>query len=250
MASHGPSPFHTTQWSLIAALPHGRGDARSETQEARAHEALTHLCNAYWRPLYAFARHRGHAAEDARDLTQAFLAEVIETGGLGGAERDRGRFRSYLLGAMKHFMARARDHAKAQKRGGGHRFVPFDIADIESRIAAGGRATTPAETDLAFDRNWAQETTAAALDALEVEWSARGKAEHFAVLRGGLTGEGPAYAEAAARLGMTENTVAVMMHRLRRRYADLVREAVAQTVADAADIDDELRHLVRVLREK
>ena len=104
MDGRGSSRFHTTHWSLIAALP-GRGDDR---EAGRAQEALEHLCDAYWRPLYAFARYRGYSVEEAQDLTQAFLARVIETGGLGGADPDRGRFRSYVLGAMKHFMAHAR----------------------------------------------------------------------------------------------------------------------------------------------
>ena len=121
--------FHTTQWSLIAALP-GRSGERDAT---RARAALEHLCDAYWRPLYAFARYSGYNADDAQDLTQAFLASVIESGGLGAADPARGRFRSYLLGAMKHFMAHQRERTRAQKRGGGRRFVERDIAEMESR---------------------------------------------------------------------------------------------------------------------
>lgn len=151
------SRFHTTQWSLIAALPDRIGEP-----DDRAREALTHLCEAYWRPLYAFARYSGHSAEDARDLTQAFLARVIERGGLGGANPDRGRFRSYLLGAMKHFMANAIERSNAKKRGGGQRFVRGDISEMESRINAPKYPATASDADRAFDRNWAQETTAAA----------------------------------------------------------------------------------------
>jgi len=245
MSSKGPSGFHTTHWSLIAALP-----GPDETVEARAREALEHLCEAYWRPLYAFARYSGHSAEDAQDLTQAFLAGVVERGGLGGADPDRGRFRSYLLGAMKHFMANAREQANAKKRGGGQRFVRGDISEMESRITTAGAPATPADADRAFDRNWAHETTAAALKQLEAEWSGRGKRDQFALLRPALSAEIADRAGAAERLGMTENALSVAIHRLRQRYAALVREAVARTVADEADIEDELRYLIAVLRER
>lgn len=244
MASEGSSRFHTTQWSLIAALPGRTG----EPEGGRAREALEHLCNAYWRPLYAFARYNGYAAEDAQDVTQAFLAKIIETGGLGGADPDRGRFRSYLLGAMKHFMANERSRDRARKRGDGVRFVAGDIAEVESRIATHADATTDA--DRAFDRDWAHETTGAALRQLGAEWAERGRADQFEILRPVLTGEGPARSELAARLGMAENAVAVAIHRIRHRYAALVREAVARTVADEADVEAEMRYLVGVLREK
>ncbi|MBX3378936.1 MAG: sigma-70 family RNA polymerase sigma factor [Phycisphaeraceae bacterium] len=244
MAREGPSRFHTTHWSLIAALPGRNGDP----QASRAREALEHLCNAYWRPLYAFARHSGHTAEDAQDVTQAFLAKVIETGGLGGANPDRGRFRSYLLGAMKHFMAHERDRDRARKRGGGLRFAARDFAEIESRIATHAHTTTDA--DRAFDRDWAHETTAAALRQLGAEWADRGRADQFEVLCPVLTGEGYVRSELAARLGMSENAVTVAIHRIRQRYGALVREAVARTIADEAEIDAEMRYLVGVLREK
>jgi len=247
MKRDGPAQFNTTHWSLIAALP-GRAD---DPEAGRAREALEHLCDAYWRPLYAFARYSGHSAEDAQDLTQAFLARVIETGGLGGADPERGRFRSYLLGAMKHYMANARNRARARKRGGGRRFVDGDIAEMESRIAAhADDATSPTDADQAFDRDWARETTAAALRDLGAEWADRGRADQFEALSPVLTGEGPARSELAAGLGMTENAVSVAIHRLRHRYAVLVREAVARTVADEADVEDEMRYLVGVLRIK
>lgn len=246
MATERASGFHTTHWSLIAALP----DQANAALDQRAQEALEHLCSAYWRPLYAFARHSGRSAEDAQDLTQAFLTKVVESGGLGGANPDRGRFRSYLLGAMKHFMANAREHANAKKRGGGHRFVHGDITAMESHIDARGQPATPEEVDRAFDRSWAQETTASALRKLEADWSNRGKADHFAAMRPALTGEISDRPGVAERLRLTENSLNVAIHRLRRRYAALVREAVARTVADEADVDDELRYLISVLREK
>ena len=246
MAPDGPSRFHTTQWSLIAALPGKEDDAKA----SRAREALEHLCSAYWRPLYAFARYSGHGPEDAQDLTQAFLAKVIETGGLGGADRDRGRFRSYLLGAMKHFMAHDRERANAQKRGGRERFLRGDLDEIESRLDARALAASPQDADSVFDRAWAQTTTAAALGQLEAEWSGRGKAAQFEALRPALTGEGPSRVDLAARLDLTENALAVAIYRLRQRYAALVREAVARTVSDEAEVEEELRYLVGVLRER
>ncbi len=238
--------FHTTHWSLIAALP-GRDEV---AESGRAREALEHLCVAYWRPLYAFARYSGYPAQDAQDVTQAFLARVIETGGLGGADPDRGRFRSYLLGAMKHFMSRARDKAKAQKRGGGQRFFELDVSELESRITAGAGVSTPADAERAFDRDWARETTAAALRQLGAEWAARGRGDQFEALRPALTDATPPGSELAATLGMTENAVAVAIHRLRQRYSALVREGVARTVADEADVEDEMRYLIAVLRQR
>ncbi|MEO0482111.1 MAG: hypothetical protein AAF138_00630 [Planctomycetota bacterium] len=245
MGEDGSSRFHTTHWSLIAALP----ERADRTLDDRAQEALEHLCETYWQPLYAFARYSGWSAEDAQDLTQAFLAKVVETSGLGGADPERGRFRSYLLGAMKHFMANTREHAKAKKRGGGHRFVRGDLSEVESSLAALNQPGSATEVERAFDRSWAQRTTATALDRLEREWSDRGKRDQFEALRTALTAELPDRPAVADRLGMTENALNVAIHRLRHRYAALVREAVARTVADEADIEDELRYLVAVLRE-
>ena len=216
----------------------------------RAQEALEHLCNTYWRPLYAFARYSGYTAEDAQDITQAFLARIIETRGLGGSDQERGRFRSYLLGAMKHFMSNQRDRARAQKRGGGRRFVDRDIAQLESKIALHANASTPADLDQAFDREWAREITDGALKQLGSEWTERGRTELFEALRPTLAGEGQSRTELAAALDISENSVSVSIHRLRQRYAALIREAVGQTVANEEDIEDEMRYLVSVLRKK
>ncbi|MEL6498977.1 MAG: hypothetical protein AAF937_01920 [Planctomycetota bacterium] len=246
MAAGRPSGFNTTHWSLIAALPNGVGSADG----SRAEEALRHLCDAYWRPLYAFARFSGHSVQDSEDLTQAFLAEVLEHGGLGGANPDRGRFRSYLLGAMKHFMANDRQRRRAIKRGGSRRLVSIDTDEIESHISMPKERTTVVDADRAFDRTWARETTAAALRELEEEWASRGKLDHFVSLRPALSADLAERAEVATRLGMTENALAVAIHRFRQRYAALVREAVARTVAREADIDDELQYLIEILRER
>jgi RNA polymerase sigma-70 factor (ECF subfamily) len=242
--SRGPGPreFATTHWSLVLAA--GSGDA----ERTGTREALEALCRAYWYPLYAFVRFRGHSADDARDLTQAFFARTLETDGLSGADPDRGRFRSYLLGAMKHFLANEWHRARAEKRGGGATVIELD------GLSAGVRhALEPAcedDPDVAFDREWALETTSRALAKLREEAEARGKREQFEALRGSLVGDEPPRAETAERLGLTEGAVKVAVHRLRKRYREILRAIVAETVADPSDVDDEMRHLVAALRKK
>lgn len=218
--------------------------AGSDTQ-ARA--ALEQLCRAYWYPLYAFVRGRGHAATDAQDLTQAFFASLLESGGFAAAERDRGRFRSYLLGALKHFLANEWHKARAQKRGGEVEFLAWDALDPERRHA---EAAAPDEDpDRLFDRQWALETTGAALKALGKEMEEAGQAERFEALKGCLAGqELEARAALAERLGLTENALKVAIHRLRQRYRMLLRETIADTVRDEAELEEELRYLVSVLR--
>jgi RNA polymerase sigma-70 factor (ECF subfamily) len=238
----GPREFATTQWSLVLAA---RPD---EVSESRARAALEALCRAYWYPLYAFVRYRGYSAEDARDLTQEFFTRILETGGFASADRERGRFRSYLLGALKHFLANEWHRSRTQKRGGGVRIVEWDALDPETRFsAAPSRRDDP---ERLFDREWALETVAAALANLRDEMANAGKTEQFETLKGSLTGEaGPPRAEAAERLGLSEGAVKVAVHRLRKRYRDLLRAAIAETVGNEADLDDEMRYLVAVLRE-
>lgn len=237
----GPREFATTQWSLVAAAQ------RDGADESGARAALEALCRAYWFPLYAFVRRSGRAAEDARDLTQAFFTRMIETRGFTSADRERGRFRSYLLGAMKHFLANERQRERAQKRGGGLTLLEWDALDPEGRFAALSRPRE--EPEIAFDREWALETVAAALRALRDEMSSAGKGGQFDALEGTLTGEeGASRREIAERLGMSEGAVKVAVHRLRRRFRDRLRVGVAETVGSEADLDDEMRHLLDVLR--
>ena len=240
----GPKEFATTQWSLVGAAN------INETSQTRARAALEALCRAYWYPLYAFVRGRGYAVVDAQDLTQAFFAHIIETGGFASADRRRGRFRSYLLGAMKHFLANEWHRAKTQKRGGQVQFIEWDDLDPEARYSKSAMAAAPADNpDLSFDREWAMETTAAAVEALREEMSTAGKGEQFAVLKGSLTGEEPVSREALAeRLGISDGAVKVAVHRLRKRYRRLLRAAIAETVSGEAELDDEMRYLVEVLR--
>jgi RNA polymerase sigma-70 factor (ECF subfamily) len=239
----GPRQFDTTQWSLVRAAK------LDEASQSRARKALEELCRAYWYPLYAFVRSRGHSAADAQDLTQAFFARIIETGGFASADRERGRFRSYLLGAMKHFLANEWHRARTRKRGGGVQFIGWDALDPESRYA--GASLQPDNPERLFDREWALETVAGALQALRDEMEKAGKSEQFEALKGSLTGEddGPRE-EIAARLAMSEGAVKVAVHRLRKRYRKLLRALIAETVSDEANLDDEMHYLLAVLRRQ
>ncbi len=238
----GPREFATTHWSLVVAA---KPDEASRT---RARKALEELCRAYWYPLYAFVRYRGYSSDDAQDLTQSFFVRIIETGGLASADPLRGRFRSYLLGAMKHFLVNEWHRVRAQKRGGGVTFIDLDALDPEARYALQpARSTDP---DAGFDREWAQETVTRAMEKLRAESEARGKGELFERLKGSLTGDEPARSETAARLGMKEGAVKVAVHRLRQRYRELLRAEIAETVTDPSDVDAEMRHLLAALRRK
>lgn len=239
---HAPRDFATTHWSLVVAA---KPDAVSRS---RAREALEQLCRAYWYPLYAFVRYRGYSADDAQDLTQAFFTRLIETSGFALADPQRGRFRSYLLGAMKHFLANQWHRDQAWKRGGGMTFLELDSLEPEARYALEPAQTS--DPDAGFDREWAQELTARAMDQLRAESESAGKGQLFAVLKGSLAGEQPGRREAAMKLGMTEGAVKVAIHRLRQRYREVLRARIAETVRDPADIDDEMRYLVEALRKK
>ncbi|MHC5172962.1 MAG: RNA polymerase sigma factor [Planctomycetota bacterium] len=223
-----PSPrqFATTHWSLV--------DAAKPDEASRTHvrEALEELCRAYWYPLYAFVRSRGYSADDAQDLTQAFFARIIETGGFVSADRKRGRFRSYLLGAMKHFLANEWHRAQTQKRGGQVQFIEWDAFDLEARYAGVSKQSDNPEH--LFDYEWALETISVALKTLREE-----------------TGEDElSREEIMSKLNMTEGAVKVAVHRLRQRYRKLLRTVIAETVSNEEDLNDEIRYLVTVLRKK
>jgi len=239
----GPRQFTTTQWSLVGAA---RTDEASQTQ---AREALDKLCRAYWYPLYAYVRSRGYPAVDAQDLTQAFFVRTIEKGGFASADRSRGRFRSYLLGAMKHFLANEWYRARTQKRGGGVQFVEWDAVDLETRYAGASKQQDLPEH--VFDREWALQITTRALETLRDEMKTAGKGERYEALKGCLTGEDEIpRAELAARLDMSDGAVKVAIHRLRQRYRELIRSAIAETVNNETDLEEEMRYLVSVLRKK
>ncbi len=238
MRSESNKSFNATRWSVVLAA--GRG-----TSEARG--ALEQLCEIYWYPLYAFVRRQRRGPEDAADLTQSFFAKLLEHQWLDGVAREKGKFRSFLLAAMKHFLANERDRAQAQKRGGGRTLVSLDAQSAESRYATEPRDTRTAER--IFDRRWALTLLEQVLTRLRNEMAAGGKSELFDQLKPTLTGQTPPLAHIAEKLHMTEGAVKVAAHRLRRRYRELIREEVAQTVDDEKDVDDELRDLMSALGE-
>lgn len=239
--STGPRPaqFPTTRWSRVILA--GDPDA------PLARESLAELCGAYWYPLYAYIRRRGHGPEAARDLTQDFFARLLEKGLLAEADPARGRFRSFIRTVCAHFLANRRDHEQARKRGGGRTTLPIDPADAEGRYALElADGLTP---ERIFERTWAMTLLRRVLDQLGQEYDDAGKASTFEALRGLLAGdpEAPSYAAVGARLGTSEGAVRVAAHRLRRRYGVLLRREIASTLAGPEEIDDEIRELFAAL---
>ncbi len=226
--------FHTTRWSLIAAV--------RDPVEPAARQALGELCVMYWYPIYAFMRRTGHDADAAQDLTQGFFTQLLERGGLSGADQAKGKFRSYLLGACRHYLANEHDRVKAAKRGRGQRQLSLDFPDAERRyLIEPIDDRTPVQL---FERRWALTLLDRILEELRKEYVIAGAAVLFDRLKDSLTGDGAAHAEVAADLGMTEGAVKVAAHRLRKRYRERLREAVADT---ADDVDEEIRELFRAL---
>jgi len=234
----GGRRFETTQWSLVVAA--------GERGSPAAEQALARLCALYWYPVYAFLRGRGLRVEDAQDLTQGFFARLIEKGDLRAADRNRGRFRSFLLTNCQYYLANERDRASAQKRGGGVALVPIDFAEASRHEAALSHAETP---ERLYDRQWCLTLLDGVMAALRGEHAAAGRTEVFDRLKEFLTGgdDAGSHADAGRDLGMTAGAVKVAVHRLRRRYRDELRRRVAETVASDADVDDEIRHLLRSL---
>jgi RNA polymerase sigma-70 factor (ECF subfamily) len=221
----------------------------SATASAHALSALSELCQIYWRPLYAFLRRQGYEPEDARDLTQGFFADLIETRAYAHADREKGRFRSFLLGALKHFIADARDRADALKRGGGMSLVTLDnnaIAEAEAQI---GRATKW-QADNVYDREWAASLLRQALDRITQECALAGKSGLFGYLKPYLSAAEDSaipYEEMARRSHRPVTTLRSDVARLRARYRAVLREEVRGTLLEAANVDEELRYLCRAL---
>lgn len=245
MSSELPSPaFAPTRWTLVLR-------ARGEAPEARA--ALNELCEAYYQPVFRFLCRQGQADDAARELTQEFFARLLARGGVRAADPAGGRFRSYLLGAVKHFLSDQRDHARRQKRGGG------EIPQSLDAPALGEESGTPVEQEFAdpsavvsdsfFDRQWALAVMDRALTALASEFSSEGKSNQFETLKPWLVGEAEQLSQtaAAARLGLSESALKVAVHRLRKRFRETVREEIAHTVGQSGEVDVELRYLVEVL---
>jgi RNA polymerase sigma-70 factor (ECF subfamily) len=231
--------FGTTHWSLVIAA------GRREAPESA--EALVTLCKAYWYPLYAFVRRQGYRAEDAQDLTQAFFAKLLEKNYVGDADRQRGKFRSFLLASLKHFLANERDHARARKRGGGRPVISLDFESAEDRYRHEPADTMTAER--LFAKRWALTLLDQVLSRLQDEYVGAGNLALFERLKEFLTREKGAtpYREVAEQAGMTEGAVKVAVHRLRKRYRQVLEDEIAQTVAHADDVEDELRQLFAAL---
>lgn len=235
-----PSPvFATTRWTLVLAA----GDDVSPQGRA----ALEQLCRSYWFPLYAYVRRRGHDADAAQDFVQGFFARLLERNDLAGLTREGGKFRSFLLTALNHFLANEHERAQAQKRGGGRELLSLDDDSAEDRYQR-----EPAHTespDRLFERQWAVALMEDALRRLTEEQAANDRADFFAALRPFLSREPEPgeYATLANRLSLAPGTLAVQVHRLRERYRQLVRTAVADTVDSPLEIDAEMRHLLAAL---
>jgi RNA polymerase sigma-70 factor (ECF subfamily) len=218
--------------------------ARSDTPRARA--ALETLCQAYWHPLYAYVRRRGYSPEDAQDLTQEFFARLLERNAVAKVAPQKGRFRSFLLASLNHFLADEWDKARAQKRGGG-KVISLDLQSAETWLGE-----IPAEhftPEKAFEHRWAITLLEQVYQRLGEEYRAAGKSALFDTLRVALAGKSDAapYAELARQLDMSEGAVKVAVHRLRQRYRELLRETIADTVSGPDEVEDELRYLFRTL---
>ena len=235
----GPHRFHTTRWSIVVAAGEG------VTPEGRA--ALETLCRACWFPLYAFARRGGDGPEEAADLVQGFFAELLEKGYLRQADRERGRFRTFLLAAFRHHASKEREKARAQKRGGGVATMSLDFAYGESRYLA--EPVDDRTPERIYERRWALSLLDRVLEELRASYGEGERGVVFDALRPLLVGGGPATSlgEIGTRIGMSEGAAKVALHRMRRRYRDLLRAAIAETVADPAEVDDEIRHLLEAL---
>jgi len=227
--------FATTHWTVVLAA------GRKSTPQADV--ALEELCRTYWYPLYAYVRHHGHSREDAEDLTQAFFARFLEKNYLEGLGSEKGKFRAFLLASLKHFLANEWDRASRQKRGGGVTTLSLDWQDADTRYQI-----DPADTlspDKLFDRAWAVTLLERVIVRLRDECAADGRSALFDRLKPFLmVGRSDIpHAQAAAELGMAEGAVRVAVHRLRRRYRQLLREEIAQTLSDPVQVDEEMRAL-------
>jgi RNA polymerase sigma factor (sigma-70 family) len=232
-------PFTTTHWSVVL-------EAQSESPAAQ--EALEKLCRIYWRPIYTFVQRQGIGPEEAEDITQGFFALLLERRSLNAVHKEKGRLRSYLLGSVKHFLADERRRAMAIKRGKGQRLIPLEELRIDERIEMEPADALTAE--MIYERRWASTVLERVLSRLKDEYRASGDAALFDSLKQLLPDEpgAPSQAEIAAQLTMTENAVRQAFHRFRQRYQSLLREEIAHTVATPGDIEDELRHLISVVR--
>jgi RNA polymerase sigma-70 factor (ECF subfamily) len=235
----GAVAFTTTHWSVVL---------EAQGQSPAAEEALEKLCRTYWRPVYGFIRRQGIGPEEAEDLTQGFFALLLERRDFDAVRKEKGRLRSYLLTSLKHFLASQQRRAMALKRGRGQRLVPFEELTASERAEI--EPADPLSADRLYERRWALTLMAQVLRRLKDEYDIAGNAALFDCLKQLLPDEpgAPSRGDIATRLDMTENAVRQALHRFRHRYQILLREEIGHTVAVASDIEDELRHLIAVLR--
>jgi RNA polymerase sigma-70 factor (ECF subfamily) len=235
---HGGVAFTTTHWSVVL-------EAQGESPAAK--EALEKLCRTYWRPIFAFLRRQELPPEEAEDITQGFFAQLLERRSLDAVRKEKGRLRSYLLGALKYFLADEHRRAMAIKRGKGQRLISLDELRADDRIEI--EPADPMTAEMIYERRWALTVLERVLSRLKDEYVAVGNAALFDALKELLPDEpgSLSQAEIAALLGMTENAVRQAFYRFRQRYQALLREEIANTVATPGDIEDELRHLIAVI---
>jgi RNA polymerase sigma factor (sigma-70 family) len=238
-AHYGPVAFTTTHWSIVL-------EAQGESPAAQ--EALEKLCRTYWRPIYGFVRRQGSGAEDAEDLTQGFFALLLERKDLNTVRKEKGRLRSYLLTSVKNFLADESRHAMAVKRGKGQRLIPLD--EIRERERADVERSDSLTADQIYERRWAFTVLEQVMARLREEYRSSGNVRFFDQMKKMLMDEPdrPSQAQVATEFDMTENAVKQAYFRLRQRYQTLLRDEIAHTVAMPGDIEDELRHLIAVVR--
>jgi len=238
LGQHGGVAFTTTHWSVVL-------EAQGESPAAQ--EALEKLCRTYWRPIFAFLRRQGLPPEEAEDITQGFFAQLLERRSLDAVRKEKGRLRSYLLGALKYFLADEQRRAMAIKRGKGQRLIPLEELRADERIDM--EPSDPMTAEMIYERRWALTVLERVLSRLKEEYLAAHNAALFDALKELLPDEpgSPSQAQIAARLGMTENAIRQAFYRFRQRYQSLLREEIAHTVATPGDIEEELRHLIVVL---
>jgi RNA polymerase sigma-70 factor (ECF subfamily) len=236
---HGGAAFTTTHWSVVL-------EAQGESPAAQ--QALEKLCRIYWRPIFSFVRRQGIRREEAEDLTQGFFAQLLERRSLSAVRKEKGRLRSYLLGALKYFLADEQRRAMAIKRGKGQRLIPLEELRADEHIDV--ELTDPVTAAMIYERQWASTVLERVLSRLKDEYRVAGNAALFDSVKELLPDEpgSPSQAEIAAQLGMTENALRQAFHRFRQRYQSLLREEIAHTVATSGEIEDELCHLIAVVR--
>ncbi len=234
----GAAAFATSHWSVVLT---------AQGESPAAHEALEKLCRIYWRPIYSFVRRQGLGREAAEDITQGFFAQLLERRKFGALRKEKGRLRSFLLGALKYFLADEQRRAMAIKRGKGQRLIPLEELRADQRFEM--EPADPVTAEMIYERRWALTVLAQVLERLKNEYRAVGNAALFDSLKQLLPDEPGSLSqvEIAARLGMTENALRQAFYRFRQRYQSLLREEIAHTVATPGDVEDELRHLIAVI---